>query len=62
MPGLCLLDIGSAPYIGYNIMPQKAYFHIFDFLLIVIFGFGGNQPPIGCMYAWRRGPVPVSLV
>ena len=32
MPGLCLLDIGSAPYIGYNIMPPKAYFHIFDFL------------------------------
>ena len=31
MPGLCHLDIDAAPYIGYNIMPQKAYFHIFDF-------------------------------
>ena len=24
MPGLCLLDIGGAPYIGYNIRPPKA--------------------------------------
>ena len=31
MPGLCLLDIGGAPYIGYNIMPPKALFNIFDF-------------------------------
>ena len=37
MPGLCLLDIGSSPYIGHEIiglkayfnMPLKAYFHIF---------------------------------
>ena len=31
MPGLCLIDIDGAPHISYNIMPPKAYFHIFDF-------------------------------
>ena len=30
MPGLCLLDVGDSPYIGYKIMPVKAYFNIFD--------------------------------
>ena len=27
-----LLDIGDAPYNSYNIMPPKAYFHIFSSL------------------------------
>ena len=31
MPGLCLIDIGDAPYIGYKIMFPKAYFYMFDF-------------------------------
>ena len=31
MPGLCLLDVDGAPHISYNIMPPKAYFHIFEF-------------------------------
>ena len=31
--GFCLLGIGGARYIGYKIMDQKPYFHIFYFFL-----------------------------
>ena len=38
MPVLCFLDIGGAPYIGYIIMPPKAYFHILASLKLPIGG------------------------